>query len=70
MLMHTLSRATSLGHAMRLQQHGAHPCAPPSIHLHLQDKAIKRYIVRNIVDSGAMNDIRAAAAYERKLLLT
>lgn len=29
-----------------------------------KDKAIKRFIVRNIVDSGALNDIKAACAYE------
>lgn len=66
---HTLARNQVLGTRCDCSSK-AHPYAPPSIHLHLQDKAIKRYIVRNIVDSGAMNDIRAAAAYERKLLLT
>ena len=33
-------------------------CKPP------KDKAIKRFIVRNIVDSGAMNDLKAACAYD------
>jgi len=30
----------------------------------LQDKAVKRYSVRNMVDSGAMNDLKAACVYE------
>mmetsp|Transcript_19519 Transcript_19519/g.26377 ORF Transcript_19519/g.26377 Transcript_19519/m.26377 type:complete len:143 (-) Transcript_19519:69-497(-) len=29
-----------------------------------KDKAIKRFIVRNIVDSGAMNDLKASCAYD------
>mmetsp|Transcript_20243 Transcript_20243/g.68717 ORF Transcript_20243/g.68717 Transcript_20243/m.68717 type:complete len:105 (-) Transcript_20243:106-420(-) len=29
-----------------------------------KDKAIKRYIVRNIVDASALRDIRDASAYE------
>ena len=29
-----------------------------------QDKAVKRYSVRNMVDSGAMNDLKAACVYE------
>jgi small subunit ribosomal protein S26e len=29
-----------------------------------KDKAIKRFVVRNIVDSGAMNDLKIACAYE------
>mmetsp|Transcript_21814 Transcript_21814/g.53996 ORF Transcript_21814/g.53996 Transcript_21814/m.53996 type:complete len:108 (-) Transcript_21814:66-389(-) len=33
-------------------------CKPP------KDKAIKRYSVRNLVDSGAMNDLKAACAIE------
>ena len=32
-----------------------------------KDKAIKRYIVRNMVDAGALNDLKAACAYEGKL---
>jgi len=35
----------------------------------LQDKAIKRFLVRNIVDSGALNDIKAATALEGKRAL-
>jgi small subunit ribosomal protein S26e len=29
-----------------------------------KDKAVHRFSIRNIVDSGAMNDLRAACAYE------
>ena len=29
-----------------------------------KDKAVKRYSVRNMVDSGAMNDLKAACVYE------
>ena len=29
-----------------------------------KDKAIKRYMVRNIVDAGAMNDLKMACAYD------
>ena len=29
-----------------------------------KDKAIGRYMVRNIVDAGALNDLKAASAFE------
>ena len=32
-----------------------------------QDKAIGRFMVRNIVDAGGLNDLKAASAYEREL---
>ena len=36
-------------------------CVAPCL---LQDKAIKRFLLRNIVDSGALNDIKAATALD------
>lgn len=36
----------------------------PPVFAPLQDKAIKRFSVRNLVDSGAMNDLKAACAID------
>lgn len=32
---------------------------------YVQDKAIGRFMVRNMVDAGALNDLKAASAFER-----
>lgn len=34
----------------------------------LQDKAIGRFMVRNMVDAGGLNDLKAASAFEREFL--
>lgn len=35
-------------------------CKPP------KDKAIGRFMVRNMVDAGALNDLQASSAFERE----
>jgi small subunit ribosomal protein S26e len=39
-------------------------CKPP------KDKAIGRFMVRNMVDAGALNDLKLASAFEGELLST
>ena len=38
-------------------------CKPP------KDKAIGRFMVRNMVDAGGLNDLKAASAFERAYLM-
>ena len=47
----------------------SHSLSHPSPHRTLQDKAIGRFMVRNMVDAGGLNDLKEASAYECESLL-